>query len=40
MGLTFAFILIQGLYISRYTQQIDSEETTAEATQTVDIKKD
>ncbi len=40
MGLTFAFILIQGLYISRFTQQIDSEETTAEATQTVDIKKD
>jgi intracellular septation protein len=40
MGLTFAFILIQGLYISRYTQQNDSEETTAEATQTVDIKKD
>lgn len=45
MGLTFAFILIQGLYISRYTQQDETENTpveanSADATQTADIKKD
>ena len=45
MGLTFAFILIQGLYISRYTQQDETENTAVEANsadtaQTADIKKD
>jgi intracellular septation protein len=40
MGLTFAFILIQGLYISRYTQQDETDDKAADTTQTADIKKD
>jgi len=39
MGLTFAFILIQGVYISRYTQE-DKDEDSTELAQPIEANKD
>lgn len=39
MGMTFAFILIQGVYISRYTQE-DKSEDSLEVSQPIEANKD